>query len=207
MKYRRLGSSELEISEIGLGTWALGGPVTYQGFSVGWAPIDEARALETIRSCFDCGINFIDTADIYGTGLSETYIGKALKDAGKTGQDMIIATKVGFDLEGNKPIGQNQDFSAEHIQKSCEKSLQRLGRDRIDLYQLHCVPLPVIQKGDAFEALERLKEQGKIREYGVSVVQNKEALAALEVPGVRSIQIIFNIFRQKPIHNVFSYGA
>jgi len=203
MNYRKLGSSNLEISEVGFGTWPLGGPVKFQGHSVGWRGIPEKEAIRILQACPDFGINFFDTADIYGNGHAETLMGKAFSELGKKGREMIFATKVGFVIDRDLPIGQNQDFSESHIRKSCEASLKRLKRDVIDLYQLHCVPLHVIEKGDCFEALEKIKKEGKIREYGVSIVRDKEAIAAMKYPGVCSIQIIFNIFRQKPSQTVF----
>ena len=203
MNYRKLGSSDLEISEIGFGTWPLGGPVKFQGHSVGWRGISDAEAIKMLKTCPDMGINFIDTADIYGNGRAESLIGKAYSEMGKTGQEMIIATKGGFVLDRDLPIGQNQDFSEKHLRQACEASLKRLKREAIDLFQMHCIPLKVIEKGDCFLALDQLKKEGKIREYGVSIVMDKEAIAALEYPGVRSIQIIFNLFRQKPVQTVF----
>lgn len=204
MQKRRLGKSDLEISEVGLGTWALGGPVKYRNFSVGWRPIEEKVAVEVIEKSIDFGINFIDTADIYGNGQAETFIGQALKNLGSRAKDMIVATKVGFITDRDLPPGRNQDFSEKYVREACERSLKRLGRESIDLYQLHCVPFGVIKKGEAFGVLQRLQEEGKIREYGVSIVKDDEALAALDHSGVRSIQIIFNLFRQKPLTSVFS---
>lgn len=204
MQKRRLGSSNLEISEVGLGTWALGGPVKYRNFSVGWRPIEERVAVEVIAKALDFGINFIDTADIYGNGQAENFIGSALQSLGSRAKDMLVATKVGFVTDRDLPPGRNQDFSEKYIREACERSLKRLQRETIDLYQLHCVPFGVIKKGEAFAILQRLKDEGKIREYGVSIVKDDEALAALDHPGVRSIQIIFNIFRQKPLTTVFS---
>jgi aryl-alcohol dehydrogenase-like predicted oxidoreductase len=203
MNYRKIGSSDLEVSEIGMGTWALGGPVTYMGHSVGWRKIEDHQAIATLFACADVGVNFLDTADIYGQGRAEILIGKALREMGSAGKDMIVATKVGFDLAGHKPIGENQNFSRDYIFKSCDLSLKRLRREVIDLYQLHCVPLSVLQKGEAANSLNDLKKEGKIREWGVSIVTTEEALASLEIPGNRCIQIIFNLFRQKPIQTVF----
>lgn len=198
MQRRKLGS--LDISEVGLGTWPLGGPVKYMGFSVGWRAISDDDALKILHAVSDRGINFIDTADIYGpNGRAESLIGKALG----TNKDMLVATKVGFITDRDLPPGRNQDFSQAHLRKACEASLKRLRRDTIDLYQLHCVPLTVMRQGEVFEVLDALKKEGKIREYGVSIVTTDEALAALEFPGVRSLQIIFNMFRQKPIWAVF----
>ena len=198
MKYRKLGSTDLEVSEIGMGAWAIGGPFDYGDRPIGWGRVDDAESIQTIRKAVEMGVNLIDTADIYGFGHSEEVIRRALE--GVQGP-VYIASKVGFLKEGS--IGKNQDFSGAYIERACEESLRRLGRETIDLYQLHCVPHDVIRKGEVFRHLDRLKAKGKIRYYGVSIVTDEEAIASMSYPGISSIQIIFNMLRQKPSRTVF----
>ncbi len=197
MRYRELGGTGIKISEISFGAWAIGGPFGFPGRPIGWGPVDDKESLQALRRAFELGVNFVDTADIYGFGHSEEIVGKAISD---WGQEIFVASKVGFLQE---PVnGSIQDFSAMHITRACETSLKRLGRERIDLYQLHCVPLEVIQRGEAFSALDKLQKQGKIRAYGVSIVTDEEALEAMKHPGMQCVQIIFNALRQKPAKTV-----
>lgn len=198
MKVRPLGSTGINISEVSIGTWAIGGPFAVSGRPIGWGKVDDNVSLDALRRGFELGINFVDTANVYGFGHSEEIVGKAARE---TKQEIFIASKVGFLREAVN--GSIQDFSEGHILPSCEASLKRLGRDRIDLYQLHCVPLDVIRRGDVFSTLDKLKQQGKIRAYGVSINTDQEALAAMQYPGVQCVQIIFNVLRQKPAKTVF----
>ena len=188
----------MKISEISFGAWAIGGPFAIAGRPIGWGAVDDALSLEALHRAFDLGINFVDTADMYGFGHSEEIVGKAIKEAGRK---IFVATKVGFLREAVN--GSIQDFGVDHITRSCEESLRRLGQERIDLYQLHCVPLSVIQQGDAFLTLDKLQKQGKIRAYGVSIITDEEAVEAMKYPGVQCVQIIFNCLRQKPAMTVF----
>ena len=197
MKYRQLGTTGIRISEIGFGAWAIGGPFTVSGRAIGWGKVDDKSSLEALVRAFDLGVNFVDTADVYGFGHSEEIVGRATRSSKN---EIYVATKVGFLRK--EIAGSIQDFSPKHILNSCEGSLGRLGRDCIDLYQLHCVPLKIIQRGDVFSALDKLKKQGKIRAYGVSIITDEEALAAMKCPGVQCVQIIFNILRQKPAKTV-----
>ncbi len=198
MKYRELGKTGIKISEISFGAWAIGGPFGFPGRPIGWGPVDDEASLEALHKAFELGVNFVDTADIYGLGHSEEIVGQAIHD---WGQEIFVASKVGFLRELKN--GSIQDFSAAHIARSCEESLQRLGRNRLDLYQLHCVPMDVIRRGDAFGALEKLQQQGKIRAYGVSIITDEEALEAMKHSGLACVQIIYNILRQKPAKTVF----
>jgi len=147
---------------------------------------------------FELGVNFVDTADIYGLGHSEELVRRAAEDAP---QEVYVATKAGFVAEPQG--GRIQDFSREHLFEACEASLRRLGLEAIHLYQLHCPALEVIEEGKVFDSLDELKKQGKIVHYGVSIDRDAEALAAMQYPGVETIQIVFNMLRQKPARTVF----
>ncbi len=183
MKYRPLGKTGLNVSEISFGTWAIGGS---------WGQTDEKESLRALDKAMDEGVNFFDTADVYGDGRSERLIAIATK--GK--EDRIhIATK--FCRAGD--IHDPNTYSEKQVRQYCEASLSRLERETIDLYQIHCPPLSILKDGAVFEVLDKLQDEGKIRAYGVSVESVEEGLFCLEQPRVEALQIIFNIFRQKPI--------
>ncbi len=189
MKYRTLGKTGYKISEVSLGTWQLGGK---------WGDTySEKTADEILNEAYDNGINFFDTADVYNDGLSEKSIGKFLK----TKKDKVyIATKCGRKLNPHVADGYNK----ENIAGFVEESLKRLDVEALDLIQLHCPPTDVYYNLEAFDTLESLKKQGKIKHYGVSVEKIEEALKAIEFDGVASVQIIFNMFRQRPAELFFS---
>lgn len=183
MNYRELGNTGIKISEVSFGTWAIGGA---------WGKTNDTEALRSLEFAMDQGVNFFDTADVYGDGHSEELLAKATK--GK--EDKIhIATK--FCRQGD--IFDPQNYSYEQVSKYCEDSLRRLNRDAIDLYQIHCPATEILRDGSVFEVLDRLQLEGKIRHYGVSVETVEEGLICLENPNVKSLQIIFNMFRQKPL--------
>jgi aryl-alcohol dehydrogenase-like predicted oxidoreductase len=184
MKRRLFNNTGEEVSEIGLGTWQLGG--------ADWGEVDESLALETLRAAAAGGVNFFDTADVYGLGRSEQLIGKFLK--GTPGR-IFVATKLGRFPEPGWP----KNFSLDALRQHTEASLRRLGVEAIDLTQLHCIPTEVLRDGEVFESLRTLKREGKIKHYGVSVESNEEALICLQQEDLASLQIIFSIFRQKPI--------
>lgn len=187
MKYRQLGDTELSISEVSFGTWGIGGD---------WGQSSDAEAVKGLELAMDRGVNFFDTADVYGGGHAERLLAKATK--GK--EDTIhIATK--FCRAGD--IHDLHTYSEEAVRRYCEDSLKRLERERIDLYQIHCPPLEVLKDGRVFEALDKLQAEGKIRHYGVSVETVEEGLFCLGVPGVKALQFIFNLFRQKPLQELF----
>lgn len=188
MNKRHFGSSAYQVSGVGLGTWQIGGQ---------WGPeFSDETALEILRTAVDSGVTFIDTADIYGLGRSETLIGKFLKE---TSEKLFIATKLG---KGPTPGGA-KNFTPEVIRRHTEDSLRRLDIDCIDLMQLHCVPKSELEKGVMFQVLHDLSQEGKIRFYGASVHSDEEALICLNDKNCASLQIIFNIFRQKPISELF----
>jgi aryl-alcohol dehydrogenase-like predicted oxidoreductase len=183
MKKRVLGKTGFEISEISIGTWQVGGK---------WGdPFDENNAVKTLNNALDLGINFIDTADVYGDRLSEKAIGKVLKERSET---CYIATKCGRRLNPHVSEGYND----KNIRHFIEQSLSNMDIDTIDLIQLHCPPTEVYYRPDVFETLDSLKKEGKILHYGVSVEKVEEALKAIEFPGVATVQIIFNMFRHRP---------
>ncbi|NQX65182.1 aldo/keto reductase [Paenibacillus alba] len=187
MKYRQLGNTELQVSEVSFGTWAIGG---------GWGDADDQEALNGLSRAMDAGVNFFDTADVYGSGHAEELLAKATK--GKE-DNIHVATK--FCRAGD--IHDLHTYSEESVRAYCENSLKRLQRERIDLYQIHCPPLAILKDGHVFEVLEKLKTEGKIRHYGVSVETVEEGLFCLNVPGVKALQVIYNLFRQKPTEALF----
>ncbi len=183
MNHRMLGKTGLKISEVSLGTWQLGGK---------WGEVfDDQLARTILEKAYENGVNFFDTADVYNNGLSEKAIGEFLK----TKQDKIyVATKCGRGLNPHNAQG----YNAGNIRKFIEASLKRMDLERLDLIQLHCPPTDVYYKPEVFDELEKLKGEGKIAHYGVSVERVEEALKAMEYPGVETVQIIFNMFRQRP---------
>jgi aryl-alcohol dehydrogenase-like predicted oxidoreductase len=188
VKKRVFDGTGVSVSEIGLGAWQLGGTE--------WGEVSEDEAFKTLRAAVESGINFFDTADVYGLGRSEELIGKFLKECRET---VFVATKLGRFPEPGWP----ENFSPEAFRVHTEASLRRLGVEALDLIQLHCIPLEVLQQGEVFEWLRLLKQEGKIRNFGVSVESMEEALRCVDEPGLASLQIIFNIYRQKPIEALF----
>ncbi|WP_435922911.1 aldo/keto reductase [Paenibacillus sp. DYY-L-2] len=183
MKYRALGNTGLQVSEVSFGTWGIGGD---------WGQSDDTEGLRGLEFAMEQGVNFFDTADVYGSGHAEELLAKATK--GKE-DDVHIATK--FCRAGD--IHDPNTYSGESIRRFCEGSLKRLQRERIDLYQIHCPPFEILKDGRVFEELDKLQAEGKIRHYGVSVETVEEGLFCLNVPGVKALQVIFNLFRQKPL--------
>jgi aryl-alcohol dehydrogenase-like predicted oxidoreductase len=189
MKTRRFGHTR-EVSEIGIGTWQLGGTE--------WGEVSDDQALDTLRAAAGAGVTFVDTADIYGMGRSESLIGRFLKERADRDR-FFVATKLGRHPEPGWP----KNFTREGIRKHTEDSLRRLGVEALDLTQTHCIPPEVMRRGEVWEHLRELEREGKIRAFGASVESMDEALLCLEQEGMASLQIIFNIFRQKPIHILF----
>jgi aryl-alcohol dehydrogenase-like predicted oxidoreductase len=187
MNYRRLGSTDLKISELSFGTWAIGGA---------WGKTNDEEALKGLHKAMEAGVNFFDTADVYGDGHSEELLANATK--GKE-DDIYIATK--FCRAGD--IYDPETYSEKSVRAYCEASLKRLNRERIDLYQIHCPPLEILKQGKVFEVLDQLQQEGKIRYYGVSVETVEEGLFCMENPNVRTLQVIFNLFRQKLVAELF----
>jgi aryl-alcohol dehydrogenase-like predicted oxidoreductase len=171
--WRRLGRSELKVSPIGMGCWAIGGPFWAGSDALGWGEVDDKESIKALQTGIDKGINFIDTADVYGTGHSEEVIAKAIK--GKRDR-LVIATKFGnqFDSQTKQVVGESADDS--FIRAACEASLKRLGTDYIDLYQLHINGYDVEKALLVVETLESLVKEGKIRYYGWSTDFKERAL-------------------------------
>ncbi len=181
MHYRKLGKTNFEVSEVSLGAWQIGGS---------WGDVPDADAERVLHAAIENGINLIDTADVYGDGRSERFIAKVLSE---TKKEIYVATKAGRRLQPHVAEGYNR----ENLTAFVERSLQNLRRDRLDLVQLHCPPTEVYYRPEVFAALDELKQAGKILHYGVSVEKVEEALKAIEFPGIATVQIIFNIFRQR----------
>lgn len=187
MKYRQLGNTELKISELSFGTWAIGGA---------WGKTNDDEALKGLEKAMAEGVNFFDTADVYGDGHSEELLARATK--GKE-HEIFIATK----FCRSKDIFDLETYTEKMVREFCEGSLKRLQRDSIDLYQIHCPPLDILKNGDVFNVLDKLQAEGKVRHYGVSVETVEEGLFCLENTNVKALQVIFNIFRQKPQETLF----
>ncbi len=192
MKYRKLGKTGFEISEISLGTWQVGGR---------WGePFNHDNAEIILNKAIDDGINFIDTADVYGDGLSERMVGQVVRSRS---EQVYVATKCGRKLTPHT----NQAYTPEALRQFVEDSLRNSGMDTLDLIQLHCPPPEVYEREEIFGFFDRLKEEGKIRYMGVSVEKVEEALRAIQFDNVTTIQIIFNMFRHKPAEQFFSEAA
>lgn len=189
MRSKEFGRTGRTVSEIGFGAWAIG---------AAWGEVNDEEALAALHAALDSGVTFIDTADVYGDGHSEQLIAKVIKERG--GEKPFIATKAGRRLPEQTVAG----YSMENLTGYIERSLKNLQTDTLDLVQLHCPPTDLYYHPEVFERLDRLVEQGKIRHYGVSVERVEEALKALEYPGVVSVQIIFNAFRQRPAERFFA---
>ncbi|WP_343742581.1 aldo/keto reductase [Herbaspirillum huttiense] len=185
MKTRRFGRTGAEVSEIGFGAWAIGGS---------WGDVSSQDAKAALHAALDAGVSFIDTADVYGDGRSEQLIAQVLKERG--GARPFVATKAGRRLSPHVASGYN---NKDNLTAFVDRSLKNLEVDCLDLVQLHCPPTEVYYQQEVFACMDELVAAGKIRHYGVSVEKVEEALKAIEYPNVKSVQIIFNIFRQRPI--------
>jgi aryl-alcohol dehydrogenase-like predicted oxidoreductase len=182
MNYRLLGRTGMKVSEVSFGAWAIG---------ASWGPVDDRTSLAALHKAVDLGVNFIDTADVYGNGRSERLVGQLLRDRSER---IYVATKAGRRLSPHTA----EKYTAKALRGFVEDSLKNLRVDAIDLLQLHCPPTAVFYDPDVFDALDRLVTAGKLRNYGVSVEKVEEALKAIEYTGVKTVQIIYNIFRQRP---------
>lgn len=189
MQYRSF--KNYRISEIGLGTWQLG--------STDWGVVDDEKAFAILQAFVEAGGNFIDTADVYGMGISEKVIGRFLKT---TDKELYVATKLGRRHDGGN--GWPQNFSYESMRKQVESSLDHLQVSGAFLEQLHCIPTEEMRKGDVFNHLRKLQSEGLIQHFGASVETSEEALLCLEQEGLASLQIIFNLFRQHVADEVFA---
>ena len=187
MKYRKLGRTGVSISEVSFGAWALGGD---------FGEVDDAESLRTLARAVELGVNFFDTADVYGDGRSERVLGKFRRESSA---DLFIATKAG---RRSNPHDK-QSYTRENLAAFVERSLENLAADALDLLQLHCPPTDVYYMPEVFDVLDDLERQGKIKHYGVSVERVEEAKKAMEYPGVKTVQIVYNLFRQRPADSFF----
>jgi aryl-alcohol dehydrogenase-like predicted oxidoreductase len=186
MRNRALGTTGREISEIGFGAWAIGGS---------WGETDDGQSLDAMHAAVDAGVTFIDTADVYGDGHSERLIARLLRERD---EPLFVATKFGR----RAPLDV-AEYTYDNLRGWLERSRENLGVEVVDLVQLHCPPWDVYYEPRVFEACEQLVEEGLVHAYGVSVEKVEEALKAIEYPSVTSVQIIFNIFRQRPAELFF----
>lgn len=196
MKTRVLGKTGFKVSEVSLGTWQVGG---------GWgATFDMEEAVRTVETALDQGVTFVDTADVYGDGDSERAVAEALRRRGLLGGDKVhFATKCGRRLRPHVADG----YTREALTGFVEDSLRNMGAEALDLVQLHCPPTDVYYRPEVFAAMDDLVKQGKIHHYGVSVERVEEALKAIEFPNVATVQIIYNMFRQRPAERFFAEAA
>jgi len=188
MQYRELGRTGFKVSTISFGAWAIGGT---------WGSVDDTESLAALNRALDKGVNFFDTADVYGDGRSERLMARLRKERS---EKFYVATKAGRRLDPHVTAGYNRA----NLTAFDERSLKNLETDAIDLLQLHCPPTDVYYRPEVFEALDGLVAAGKLRHYGVSVERVEEALKAIEYPGVQSVQIIYNVFRQRPADLFFA---
>lgn len=189
MNYRNFRGTQ--VSEVGLGTWQLG--------SSEWGNVDEQQAFEILQAYTDAGGNFIDTADIYGGGVSERVIGKFLKTIDKP---IFVATKLGRRSDGE--YGWPQNFTYDAMKRQVEDSLANLGVSQLFLDQFHCIPTEEMKAGKVFDNFRKLQQEGLVKHFGASVETSKEALICLEQEGLASLQIIFNLFRQHVADEIFA---
>ena len=187
MQYRELGRTGWRASTISFGAWAIGGT---------WGQVNDDESMAALHRALDLGVNFIDTADVYGDGHSERLIARLRKERSET---FYVATKAGRRLSPHVAEG----YDRANLTAFVERSLRNLDTEAIDLLQLHCPPTPVFYMPEVFEVLDDLVRVGKIRHYGVSVEKVEEALKAIEFPNVQSVQIVYNIFRQRPAELLF----
>lgn len=187
MQYKSLGRTGWNVSSISFGAWAIGGT---------WGDVDDAESMGALHAALDAGVNFFDTADVYGDGRSERLIARLRKERS---EPFYVATKAGRRLNPHVSEGYNR----ENLRAFVERSLSNLNVEALDLLQLHCPPTPVYYMPEVFGVLDELQREGKLRHYGVSVEKVEEALKAIEFPGVQSVQIIYNILRQRPADLLF----
>ena len=196
MQYRQFGNTDLQVSEIGFGSWAIGGAAKVGGVAIGWGESDDKVSIKAIEAAVDAGINFFDTADFYGLGHAETLLGEVL---GKK-KDILIASKVGQKVGDDGKI--QIDYSKKHIIHSCELSLKRLRRDSIDFHHLHVARMPHLENGECIEAMQQLQKEGKIRYWGISLITFNpfpEADYFFKHHIGHGFQLVFNLINQKAL--------
>ena len=191
MNERTLGSTGFDVTEVGLGTWEIGGEC---------GEVDADTGRDVVRAALDAGITFLDTADVYGDGRSESLIADVLAERDA---DPVVATKAGRRLDPHRAA----DYDAEHLREFVDRSRENLDVDTLDLLQLHCPPTDAYYQPETFDALDELVAEDRIAHYGVSVERVEEGLKAIEYDGVETVQIIFNPFRQRPAEHFFDRAA
>jgi aryl-alcohol dehydrogenase-like predicted oxidoreductase len=189
MRSRRLGKTGRQVSEVGFGAWAIGGS---------WGQTDDDESLATLRAAVDAGVTFFDTADVYGDGRSERLLGRLLRERD---EPLTVATKFGR----REPLDASI-YSYERLRGWLERSRENLGVETVDLVQMHCLPWRTYYMPELFEACDRLVDDGLVAAYGVSVEKVEEALKAIQYPNVGSVQIVFNVFRQRPAELFFEHA-
>lgn len=189
MEYRQLGRTDMKVSAISFGAWAIGGT---------WGPVDDEESMRALHAAVDAGTSFVDTADVYGDGRSERLVARLRRE--RKGETIFVATKAGRRLPQQTPEG----YSRGNLTAWVERSLTNLEMDAVDLLQLHCPHPRVYDMPEVFGILDDLVKEGKIRHYGISVETVDEALRGIRHAGVRTVQIIFNMLRQKPAEAFFA---
>jgi aryl-alcohol dehydrogenase-like predicted oxidoreductase len=195
MQYRKFGNTDLQVSEIGFGAWAVGGGAMIGNTAIGWGDADDTVSIKAIYTALDAGINFFDTADIYGLGHSEELLGRTIGER----KEIVIATKAGNVSRNNQFT---VDYSKEYILRACEESLKRLKRDTIDYYQLHSARIPHLQNGECIEAMKQLQQEGKVRYWGISLNTFEplpEAEFFVEHKIGNGFQLVLNLLNQKTL--------
>ena len=187
MDTRRLGKTGFDVSVIGFGAWAIGAD---------WGDVDDETSMQALHAAVDAGVTFFDTADVYGDGRSEQLIARLRRERD---EELVVATKAGRRL----PVQSVAGYSPENLESFVARSQKNLETDCLDLVQLHCPPTDLFYHQEVFATLDDLVRAGRIANYGVSVERVEEALKALDYPGVSTIQIIYNIFRQRPEERLF----
>jgi aryl-alcohol dehydrogenase-like predicted oxidoreductase len=188
MQYRELGRTGWKVADISFGAWAIGSA---------WGEVDDTESIAAMHRAIDLGVNFIDTADVYGDGHSERLVAQLKRE--RPGEEIIVATKAGRRASPHIPDA----YNAQNLNDWVDRSRKNLEMDTLDLVQLHCPPTEVYYRPEVFGILDDMVKAGKIRYYGVSVEKVEEALKAIEYPGVQSVQIIFNLFRHRPAELFF----
>jgi aryl-alcohol dehydrogenase-like predicted oxidoreductase len=196
MEYRAFGRTDLKVSAVGFGAWAIGGPAMAGPTPIGWGEADDATSREALCRAFDLGITFYDTADFYGLGRSERLVGEVFGNS----DEVVVATKVGHRIAGDGSI--YVDYSARWIREACHASLKRLRRDAIDLYQLHSARVVHLEQGECIEVLERLREEGLVRHWGLSLntfAPGPEADFLLDRGVGSGLQLVLNILNRRAL--------
>lgn len=196
MEYRQFGQTELRVSVVGFGAWAIGGPAQVGDMAIGWGPTNDAESVGSIERAIELGINFFDTADFYGLGHSETLLGRIIGNR----SDVVIASKTGQKIGDNGGVG--VDYSKKHILQTCEDSLRRLRRDAIDFHHLHVARMQHLEQGECIEAMEQLVQEGKVRYWGISLntfAPEPEADFFFQHQIGHGFQLVFNVINQRAV--------